>query len=67
MILRYHKMLEHQERIRPFPPTMDELRELWDLKSKSSVENTLHHLIRMGLVVYRENGSHSQYYAIEKN
>jgi hypothetical protein len=60
-------MLKYQREIAPFVPHLDELAFLFGYTSKgSAVQNQLHNMIDLGLVIIRERGCRVEYYAIEK-
>lgn len=63
---RHQKMLDLQDEIRPFTPTVRELMEAWGLNSTSVVHRTLTKLEESGLVITREMGPGKKYYAIEQ-
>ena len=66
MMMRYEYMLFHQNEIYPFTPTIRVLRDLWGLKTTSSVHSTLKNLEELGYVVSRKNGKTKKYFAVKK-
>ena len=63
----WKQILEYQNEIAPFTPSMAEIAEALGLSAKSHVHALLGHLHRHGLVVTRETGSKTQYYAVTKD
>lgn len=63
---RYRRMLEFQEEIKPFTPTIRELMELWKLSSSSAVMYSLRRIGQMGLLLEREYGKTTRYYAVKR-
>jgi len=63
---RHLTMFAYQKEIAPFLPTVRELRDLWYLNTTSAVHLTLQHFVESGLVITRERGDKTFYYAIEK-
>jgi hypothetical protein len=61
---RHKAMLALQAQIRPFPATLRELQQLWNLRTTSSVRRTLDYLVKHGLCVTREHGRATSYYAV---
>jgi hypothetical protein len=61
---RHQKMLEYQEQIAPFTPTIRELQELWGLSSTSVTLTTLRYLVGMRHVITRRHGKLDRYYAV---
>jgi len=57
---KHSKMIEFQETIRPFVPTIRQMAGVWGLKSLSATSFALNRLLDVGAVVY--NGFH--YYAV---
>jgi hypothetical protein len=60
---RWKLMVEYQEKIHPFPPTVRELQKLWGLNTTSAAHLTLNHLIKMGLVLIRWRGTYRVFFA----
>ena len=61
---RHKSMLEYQKKIYPFTPTLKELQALWKLNTTSAVVSSIHNLEREGLIISRERGRKTFYYAI---
>ena len=63
---RHARMLDYQKEIAPFIASFDELREIWNVSSKSVVQWSLIKLEEMGLVITRKVRLGKQYYAIKE-
>jgi hypothetical protein len=59
---RHEQMLEFQEKIKPFTPTLDELKVIWGLASRRVARYTIEKLLSESMVISR-NG---HYYAISR-
>lgn len=64
-VSRYKAMLDFQETIKPFTPTVRDLVRVWSVNSTNTALGILIGLSRAGLCVTRENGSHTSFYAIK--
>lgn len=66
LMARHREMLAYQEKIKPFTPTMRELKAVWNLQSTNSVRGVLGNLAERGLVKTRVRGKiYDVYYAVE--
>lgn len=65
VVARHKEMLDLQKKMFPFLPTARDLQKLWNLNTTSSVFLTLKNMEKMRLVVTKERGSYTNYYAIE--
>jgi hypothetical protein len=66
LMKRHRMMLEFQEQIKPFTPTVRELMELWGVNTTSAVCLALGRMEELGIVVTRRHGERQDsYYAIE--
>lgn len=61
---RHQKLLDYQEEIFPFTPTIREIQEVWEMNSTAPVRYTLDKLVELESVLTRTHGSKTQYYAI---
>jgi len=62
---RHGRMLEFQDQIKPFTPTIRELVDLWGVRSTSAAAYILERLVDHGLVITRSHGDvKDSYYAI---
>lgn len=60
---RHAKMLDLQEDIYPFTPTLRELQELWNLNTTSAVRRSLEYMVELDIVSFRLRGVKRYYYA----
>ena len=65
VVERHKRMLEYQDEIYPFTPSVKELMEVWELRTTSAVHLTLCHLVEMGLCVKRGDGNARSVHALE--
>lgn len=62
----YHeKMLQYQEQIKPFPPTIRELMKVFGISSTSATTYDLQLMEELGMVVTRTLGNKRTFYAVE--
>lgn len=61
---RHQKMLAYQETIKPFTPTVRELKRVWKVSSLHTAGRTLARLVEMGLVLRRKK--YNGYYAVQE-
>lgn len=68
MLERHKMMLDYQDKIAPFTPTLRDLETLWYLEENghliSSVRSVLLRMEKKGLVITRKKGNKTSYYAI---
>jgi len=64
LISRHRKMVDFQEKIKPFTPTIGDLLCVWGVNSKNTVFVILRKMEAMGLVKTRKAGDGKKYYAI---
>lgn len=63
---RYEKMVEFQEEIKPFTPTVRDFSTVWGLSGTSPALACIKQMIKRGMIVFRETGEkkgRKQYYA----
>lgn len=62
----YKKMLDYQEEIKPFVPTLRELMIVWNVGSMGAVTHHIDSMLAAGLLLTRQRGNSKSYYAVRK-